>query len=95
VTAPARRAGPTQATIDKAGRIVAAHDDGTAPILIDVCEPAVPAFLALVPAGSRPEPYVVSYGELLGWRCDCLARGMCSHVLACMHLFDQAGEVKP
>jgi len=89
MTAPARV--PSKDVRDKAGRIVADHDTGTRPILVDVCEPQVPAFSALVPAGSRVEPYVVSYGELLGWRCDCRASVRCAHVCACMVLAERAG----
>lgn len=72
---PIRR-GTSAATVAKAGRIIA--DGG---VLVDYADPAAAAISALVTSESGAQ-YAVTHGQLLGWRCTCLARSTCSHILA-------------
>lgn len=72
---PIRR-GPSDSTVAKAGRIVAAGG-----VLVDYADPDAAAISTLVTSESG-ESYAVTHGRLLGWRCTCLARSTCSHILA-------------
>lgn len=89
----ATRPSPSKATRDKAARLAT---DIARPIVVDVDEPAVPAFAGLVPSSvpGSPERYHVTYGPALGWRCTHphWSGGVCAHLMACWLLLeDRAG----
>lgn len=76
MSAPIPIRGPSPATVAKAGRLVAAGG-----VLVDFASVEAAAVSALVTSESGGA-YHVSHGRLLGWRCTCLARSTCSHILA-------------
>lgn len=79
---------PTKATVAKAARLATDPDRR---IVVDLCDPGTPAFMALVPSATKPgEAYAVTYGEMLGWRCGhpYATRRACSHMMACWVLLE-------
>lgn len=76
MTAPQVRRGPSDATVAKAGRIIAAGG-----VHVDYTEPAKAVIGALVTSETGAK-YAVRHNPGEGWWCSCPSRWTCSHILA-------------